>query len=306
MIGIYLVLASILIISLLLFVQLKNKKRNTLFSVVLFTMLFFMLLGLVSLGSALIFEDELENRYYEGYCWVNSIFQVILSGEIILLCKRINIFNSNDFKEFKIKHTIHICLVGVIYVLINYILNIGGNINNMHLPTITYLLSCIFISFTTGLFEEVLVRVYAFNALKENYKNDNNQIKKAILYSSLIFGFAHVVNLEGFGLENILSCISGIITAIIIGVYFACIYHQTKNIWPAIILHTLIDGATFIIMPFLSTEILQGGTAETMTTLDIVFESFILPLIVMLPFLIADIVKWRKFDSDTFNINKKA
>jgi membrane protease YdiL (CAAX protease family) len=66
-----------------------------------------------------------------------------------------------------------------------------------------------------------------------------NNIVKAIIISSVLFGIGHIVN--ALAIENYLYIILQIIFAFIIGLIFAEIVIITKSIIPAIIFHTIHD-----------------------------------------------------------------
>ena len=150
------------------------------------------------------------------------------------------------------------------------------------------------IAFTTGLFEEVLVRGFTFKGFLKHYGSSVTGIKKSIVWSSVLFGVMHIVNLSGYDLESVLTTVSQIISAVIIGMYFALVYVSSKNLLAVTIVHALIDGATFVLYSLLSTEAFQAASNETLSTLDIILQDVVVSLAIMVPFLVAVIVKWRK------------
>jgi membrane protease YdiL (CAAX protease family) len=84
-----------------------------------------------------------------------------------------------------------------------------------------------------GFAEEGLVRGVVLHALV------SGGVRRAVLLSSLFFGISHVVNiLQG---ASATATIVQIIYATLLGIGFAGMCLYTGTIWPAILLHALID-----------------------------------------------------------------
>jgi len=83
----------------------------------------------------------------------------------------------------------------------------------------------LFLSFSAGVCEEILFRLFLFEFLKEN-----SNLIIAFIVTNLIFAITHI----GSGKANLIS-------SFILGLLFSTIYYFTDNIWIAIILHISID-----------------------------------------------------------------
>lgn len=98
------------------------------------------------------------------------------------------------------------------------------------LETILYVVSMLCV----GFIEEIIFRGFLFKALcKEN-------VKRAIVISSLTFGIGHIVNLLN-GAE-VLSTSLQICYAVAIGFCFTIIFYKSKSLIPCIITHSVINS----------------------------------------------------------------
>lgn len=88
-----------------------------------------------------------------------------------------------------------------------------------------------------GLFEEVVVRAILVGHMMHHWKEDRHRVFKSVLCSSLLFGILHIGNF----FSNPVGTIFQIVYASGIGVMFAAAYIRTRNLWPCIILHAIVD-----------------------------------------------------------------
>lgn len=262
--------------------------------------LFFILLGAVSLSTARLLSEQLARREFECYCWINASAQLLLSLALLAITRRIGILDGKEFSGKRIPGGFYAGLVGLVFALGMFLVNFLGNKQYAQKPDFSYLLACLFIAFTTGLFEEVLCRGFAFRNFKRRFGDTSSGVKRSILWSSVLFGVMHLVNLPGYDLASILQTIAQILNAIVIGVFLALVYVQSKSLWSIVIIHALIDGATFVLYSLLSPAAFQSNAASTAETgVGIFLQAFVVPLVMMLPFLIAIVIKWRKLNSGT-------
>ena len=116
----------------------------------------------------------------------------------------------------------------VLIIAVNFF---GGiNINNSLKEILFYILSMVCI----GFLEEIIFRGFLFKMMA----SDN--LKTAILVSSLTFGIGHIVNLVNG--SELLPTILQIIYSISLGYLFVMIFIKSKSLWPAIITHILINA----------------------------------------------------------------
>lgn len=92
----------------------------------------------------------------------------------------------------------------------------------------------------TGVLEELAFRGFFFNAFLDRLGNTKKGVFASMMLSSSVFGLIHLINLIDHP-ELIISTSAQVIYAIMIGCFFCIVYYRTKNIWPVIILHGLVD-----------------------------------------------------------------
>ena len=80
------------------------------------------------------------------------------------------------------------------------------------------------------------------------------------------------------------TTISSDISAIIIDIYFALVYVQSKSMWTVVIIHAAIDGTTFVLYSLLSAEAFQASGTAALLAGQIVLQSMVVPLLMMRPF----------------------
>lgn len=279
----------------------KIKTDSVLFTLIV-TIIFFSLLGAVSISTRIILKDKIAAFDLELYIWINAFAQLLLTLALIALSRKLGIHHSEDYKLSSVPKGLYMGLVCLIRGLVFFVANLLGNIGYAHLPNPSYFLACVMMAFTTGFFEEVLCRGFGYNNLKRHYGNSWKGTKKSIILSSSIFGIAHLVNLSGYNLQAILDTTAQIITAILIGVYLSLIYIQSKSMWAVVINHAVADGAIFVLYSILSVEAFQSSSTEVITTGTIIIQSFLVPLATMIPIMIAIWVKWRRLKNTTVNV----
>ena len=106
----------------------------------------------------------------------------------------------------------------------------GININNKTIEIIYHIISMLFI----GFIEEIIFRGYLFKMMEK----DN--LKSAIIVSSITFGVGHVINLLNGA--DIIPTLLQIMYAITGGYLFVIIFYKSKSLWPCIITHSLINA----------------------------------------------------------------
>ena len=120
--------------------------------------------------------------------------------------------------------------------------------------TILYVVSMICV----GFIEEVIFRGFLFQALcKEN-------VKRAIVISSITFGIGHIVNLLN-GAELIPTLLQ-ICYAIAIGFLFTVIFYRSKSLIPCIVTHSLVNSLSAVAGD--GTEALNIMTAIVLTVIS--------------------------------------
>ncbi|TQV85408.1 CPBP family intramembrane glutamic endopeptidase [Aliikangiella coralliicola] len=108
-------------------------------------------------------------------------------------------------------------------------------------------------NFATGFFEEVLMRGLCFYILVKAWGATKKGVFLAAIFQAVIFGLAHLGNLYNM---PALDVFAQVVFATLIGVGFAGLVYLTKSLWPAIIVHSLINAIGTI------NDYLVPGTGE--------------------------------------------
>ncbi len=101
------------------------------------------------------------------------------------------------------------------------------------------IIECAIICFSIGLFEETMVRGLLIGNMMLHWKDKPHRALRSLIFSSVLFGLLHLGNLfEG---EYLPMVILQTALAIFLGFALGAVYIRTKNLWPLIIMHFLID-----------------------------------------------------------------
>ena len=103
----------------------------------------------------------------------------------------------------------------------------------------TTTLAWLYTNISTGLFEEIMLRGICFYVLYQAWQNKSNGLVKAALCQAIIFGLAHYVNLTKAPFAEVSIQVA---YATLIGIGFAGLVAYTRSLWPAIIIHSLINS----------------------------------------------------------------
>lgn len=118
----------------------------------------------------------------------------------------------------------------VIVISVNLIF--GVKMNMSLLETALYIISMLCV----GFIEEVIFRGFLFKAMAK----DN--IKSAVIVSSVTFGIGHIVNLvNGSGADTV-STLLQVVYAIAIGFLFTVIFYRTKSLISCVVTHSLVNS----------------------------------------------------------------
>ena len=150
---------------------------------------------------------------------INTTISLFLIALMIVL-KRTKYYGLTKVKNPK-KYLFFIPLILVITVnLWN-----GININNSSNEIILYILTMI----NVGFIEEIIFRGFLFKMMEKN------NVKRAIIVSSITFGIGHIVNLLNGA--DLIPTLMQICYAMSIGYLFVTIFYKSKSLVPAIITH---------------------------------------------------------------------
>ena len=118
------------------------------------------------------------------------------------------------------------------YILLIISVNLwtGININNSVSEFVFYMLSMIFV----GFLEEIIFRGFLFKMMEK----DN--VKSAIIVSSLTFGIGHIINL--FNGASLVPTLLQVCYATLAGFMLVTIFQKSGSLWPCIITHSLVNA----------------------------------------------------------------
>ncbi|MEP2101614.1 MAG: CPBP family intramembrane glutamic endopeptidase [Parasphingorhabdus sp.] len=178
----------------------------------------------------------LSSRFAEDM--VHSSLQILLCIAVIALLKRFELFDAtgltNTIRNWPRNWPFAVVPMGLIG-LIN-LLSVDWNALTFDGVRVT---GWIYNSVSTGLFEEILLRGFCFYFLYRCWQERENAIFLAAFAQALIFGVAHLSNLQNAPVGDVLP---QVIYATLLGIGFAGIAVYTKSIWPTIAIHSFINA----------------------------------------------------------------
>ena len=155
---------------------------------------------------------------------INTIFSIALIVLMIIL-KRTSYYGLTKVKKLK-KYIYFIPL----FLIASVNLWNGINKNNSMSEIVFHILTMI----NVGFIEEIIFRGFLFKMMEK----DN--IKSAIIVSSITFGIGHIVNLLNGA--DLIPTLMQICYAISLGYLFVIIFYKSKSLIPCIIAHALINS----------------------------------------------------------------
>ena len=160
--------------------------------------------------------------------FITAICNILLSlGIIIFIIKNklVSYYKLNSFPKLK-------PFLYFIPLLLLMSVNLwsGININNSISEIIFFMISMICV----GFLEEIIFRGFLFQMMSK----DN--IRQAILVTSLTFGIGHILNLLNGA--SFIPTIIQIIYAVSTGYMFAIILVKGNSLWPCIITHSVVNS----------------------------------------------------------------
>ena len=155
---------------------------------------------------------------------VNTLLSIFLIGLIIYL-DRVKYYGLVSVKDSK-KFLYFIPLL----LIISVNLWSGININNSLSEIICHIISMINI----GFIEEIIFRGFLFKMMAKD------DLKSAIIVSSITFGIGHIINLFTGG--EFLSTLMQVFYCISIGYLFVLIFHKSGSLIPCIMCHSIFNA----------------------------------------------------------------
>ena len=142
----------------------------------------------------------------------------------------------------------------------------GFAMNFSPMESMLYILSMILV----GFLEEIIFRGFLF---VEMCKDD---VKTAIIVSSVTFGIGHIINLFNGSGANLLSNGLQVVYAVAAGFLFTVIFYKTKSLWPCIITHSTINSMSAFANEAAATPMMKVATATALTIISLGYGIYII------------------------------
>lgn len=128
----------------------------------------------------------------------------------------------------------------------------------------------VFSMLLVGFLEEIIFRGFLFVEMAK----DN--VKTAIIVSSITFGIGHIVNLFNGSGADLFSNMLQVVYAIAAGFLFTIIFHKTKSLWPCIITHSVLNSSSAFANEQAASFFLEIGTAAALTIIAVTYALYII------------------------------
>lgn len=158
------------------------------------------------------------------------IFHIVLSAVVLIWIKKQGFFEKyglckTDVKSSKFLYYIPLVIISTCNLWL-------GVKMNLSLPeTLLYMVSMLCV----GFLEEIIFRGFLFKAMAKN------DIKSAIIVSSITFGIGHIINLVNGSGAELLSNLCQVVYAMAAGFLFVIIFYRGKTLLPCIITHSIVN-----------------------------------------------------------------
>lgn len=140
----------------------------------------------------------------------------------------------------------------------------GIKINFTFIETFLGILSMILV----GFLEEIIFRGFLLKSLEK----DN--VKMAIIISSVTFGLGHIVNLLNG--QELVPTLLQICYAVSIGFLFTIMVYKGKSIWPCVVTHSLINSLSIVANQAERTHIMNVFSAVFLCVVPALYSIYIL------------------------------
>lgn len=167
------------------------------------------------------------------------IEQIAVSIFLVIGLKKLGLYEKAGF-SFKIKSMWLVWPI-FLFILLNASDMLTGEIKiDTTRPLV--ILAYLMVYLSTGFFEEILCRGLIFSLLINKWGRKRSGCYLAMILSSILFGMAHFIHYF-LGDASFIATIAQVIYATFIGVFFVACVVRNHSIYPAIILHGIVDIA---------------------------------------------------------------
>lgn len=172
---------------------------------------------------------------------VQSIVTFTTSMLLVFICRHLIQTDKVLSAPISFTKSSKVLLVSLLVVFVIYsllVFSVPTNIIKVFKTGLTGIIGSLLAAMAAGFFEEWLVRGVFFKGLVETYKNHKFQYVYAAVFSSLLFGFLHIINLSS---SSWIAVSQQIFYAIVFGLVFSAIRIAINGLWLPILLHSIID-----------------------------------------------------------------
>ena len=162
---------------------------------------------------------------------ITAIISAVLTIIFVIWMKKNELFHKYGLCKSKMSASQLLYYIPLV-IIISVNLWFGVRLNYSITETVFFVISMIFV----GFLEEIIFRGFLFTAMSK----DN--VKIAILVSSVTFGMGHIVNLINGSRANVFSNLLQVVYATAVGFLFTIIFYKSKSLWPCIITHSLVNA----------------------------------------------------------------
>lgn len=166
---------------------------------------------------------------------ITAIISAVLTIIFVIWMKKNELFHKYGLCKSEMSASQLLYYIPLV-IIISVNLWFGVRLNYSIIETVFFVISMIFV----GFLEEIIFRGFLFTAMSK----DN--VKIAILVSSVTFGMGHIVNLINGSGANVFSNLLQVVYATAVGFLFTIIFYKSKSLWPCIITHSLVNALSAI------------------------------------------------------------
>ncbi len=223
-----------------------------------------------------VFDFSVFQNAKDNYFFLNSL--ALLFGSIAVSLLMIK----EETGLFKRAKNLPFLLLGLVIAVDNFQFAsfFAGKMQPLNAEVLTWILftvSC----FLTGFFEETLFRGVLFPVLANKFEKNKKGLLKTVIFSSLIFGGAHLLNI--FSGANVGSTLLQACYSTLTGALFSFILIKTKNIILCALTHGLYNfcGLLFSVEQGLG----MGVVFDIPTALTMLVVSLVVAIISIISFI---------------------
>jgi len=207
---------------------------------------------------------NIENIFYQDI--VSSLIKNVITFGLLIMIIKFNWLNRSLLMT-PIKNWHSKWWLASLPILIVALLNIASIDFTLLSFDFVKATGWLYTNLSTGLFEEIMLRGICFAVLYAAWKERKNGLMLAAICQALIFGLAHYVNLTK---TPFLEVSVQVTYATFIGIGFAGLVAYSRSLWPAIILHTIINACGSVSLYFLPGYVATEPSIETYAVILVV------------------------------------